>query len=96
MSSKSHFCVLILPAAFCWFDFLYRRRDPLALVLLALFLVAGTLTTKGLTGGALGEELLARGAVTWGAFAALGATARVCVARRRALVAGLAGPTGAR
>ena len=47
MSSKSHFCVLLLPITFCVADFLYRKRDPVVGALLALVFVSGTLTVKG-------------------------------------------------
>lgn len=78
MSSKSHFCVLLLPIAACvaalWGR---RRRDPVLVVLLALVFVLGTGTAKGFLGKEIGGEVLAYGAVTWTALATLLATLRV-------------------
>lgn len=70
MSSKSHFCVLLLPSAFCALHWLRRRDAGLGGLLLATFLL-GTCTTKGLLGRSFGNELLARGAVTWSALLSL-------------------------
>ena len=76
MSSKSHFCVLLIPIAFCCWEFLYRRRS-LAVAGALLVLLAGFLTTKGILGREVGNEVLARGSVALCALAALGATVRV-------------------
>ena len=77
MSSKSHFCVLLLPAVFCVGSLWYRRWDPVVLALLALAVVSGTLTTKGLLGARLGNQVLARGSVTLAALSLFFATAHV-------------------
>jgi hypothetical protein len=81
MSSKSHFCVLLVPVAFCVAELLYRRRSVVVALLLGFVFVTGTLTTRELVGRDLGRELLARGSVTWSAFALLVAT---CVLLLRA------------
>jgi hypothetical protein len=84
MSSKSHFCVLLLPYAFCAADLVGRRVDAVAVFLLSLSFAAGSLTAKGLWGSELGNLILARGSVTWSALFALLATARVLAVRCRA------------
>jgi hypothetical protein len=83
MSSKSHFCVLLLPAAFCLADWLGRRRDPVVTACLAGAFVLGTLTTKGLFGGRLGNVLLAWGPLTWATVLLLAGTARALGSRER-------------
>ncbi len=75
MSSKSHFCVLVLPAAYCLARWRQDRDAVLKGLLIAAFVV-GTLTTKGVLGRNVGEFLLACGAVTWGTVLLLAATAR--------------------
>lgn len=77
MSSKSHFCVLLIPIAWCLLDLLYRKRDRIVGTLLVLIFVIGTLTTKGLLGNQLGNQLLARGTVTFATLCAFFATAHV-------------------
>ncbi len=77
MSSKSHFCVLLLPLAYAvavWGG--AGRRDRWLACLLVFVFIAGTCTVKGLVGRALGGQLLALGAVTWTAVATLAATLR--------------------
>ncbi len=77
MSSKSHFCVLLLPVSFCAAAFLYRgRKLALGILLVAVFAV-GTLSSKGLVGREIGQVLLACGSVTWTAMLCLVATAGV-------------------
>ncbi len=77
MSSKSHFCVLLLPAAFCVGSLWFRRWDPVVLILSVLAILSGTLTTKGLLGGKLGNQVLARGSVTFATLFLFFATAHV-------------------
>ncbi|MCB9872330.1 MAG: DUF2029 domain-containing protein [Planctomycetes bacterium] len=91
MSSKSHFCVLVAPIALCVHDFVFRRRDRLVLVCLMVLFV-GALTSKGVFGRRRGNQLLAHGAVTWCALAALVGTTRVLV--RSAARPALGGSTG--
>jgi len=86
MSSKSHFCVLVVPFAFLLVDWLRGRDRVTGLVLLGAALT-GTFTTKGLWGRSLGNEILARGPVTWCAFLTL--LGAVHVLRRR--TSGIAG-----
>lgn len=71
MSSKAHFCVLLLPIAFCLADFLHRRRDWFVGCMLVLLFVLGAATAKGIVGRELGSAFLARGSVTWCALASL-------------------------
>lgn len=73
MSSKSHFCVLLLPMAFCTARFLACRSVVLGTLLVAIFAI-GTCTTKGIVSTDLGNRLLAYGAVTWAAALSLLAT----------------------
>lgn len=75
MSSKSHFCVLLVPAIACAANALFRRGGAVAWSLLGATFVLGTLTTKGIVGRAFGESLLAHGAVTWATLLLLLATA---------------------
>jgi hypothetical protein len=74
-SSKAHFCVLLLPAAFCMRRLLASRDWLLILLLLAAF-VLGPLSVKDLLGRDLGNVLLAYGSVTWCTVLLLLATVR--------------------
>lgn len=83
MSSKSHFCVLLLPMALAVAWYLYRGRDRLLLWLLVLAFALGTATTKGIWGRELGNRLLAFGVVTWHTVVVMAACARVTWLARR-------------
>jgi hypothetical protein len=64
MSSKAHFCVLLLPVAvICW-DALANRK-VLSFAGLTFAFAAGTLTSKDLIGRELGDQVLAWGTATW-------------------------------
>ena len=76
MSSKAHFCVLLLPLGYALASWLYRGRDAWLGALLLAVLITGPLTTKGLLGNELGSVVLARGAVAWSTLLALLATGR--------------------
>jgi hypothetical protein len=76
MSSKAHFAALILPVSFILADLFTRRRDPVVAAMLALMLVAGSLTVKGLWSRHLGDQFLVRGNVCWTTLACLIATLR--------------------
>ena len=65
MSSKAHFCVLLIPILFSVVHWFAVRRDPLQLLLLCGVFATGTLTMKGLLGTELGNQFLARGSVCW-------------------------------
>ncbi len=82
-SIKTHFCVLLLPVAFCLADFLYRRRDPFVGAMLGLTFVLGTLTVKDLLGVELGDRVLAYGSVTACTLGLYLATGRVLLQRSR-------------
>jgi MFS family permease len=82
-SIKQHFCVLLVPIAFCLADFLYRRRDLLVGTALILAFVFRTLTAKAVLPKALADRALAGGSVTWCALALYAATGRVLVQRAR-------------
>jgi hypothetical protein len=82
-SIKTHFCVLLVPVAYCWADFLYRRRDPLVGVALAVAFVLGTLTVKGIVTKELGDRIMAYGTITGCAVALFAATGRVLLQRSR-------------
>jgi hypothetical protein len=76
MSSKAHFCVLIIAMLFTVTHYFAVRRDVIQLLLLICVLVTGTLTMKGLVGTSLGNEFLARGSVCWSTVLVLLATGR--------------------
>jgi hypothetical protein len=82
-SIKTHFCVLLVPVAFCLADFLYRRRDPLVGAALVAAFVLGTLTAKGILTKELGDHVMAYGTVTACAIALYLATGRVLLQRVR-------------
>jgi hypothetical protein len=84
MSSKSHFCVLVVPSAFCLAALLHDRRSPLAWALLGFAAILGTTTSKGVIGSSLGNEFLARGSVTICALAILLATGLLLLRRPQA------------
>lgn len=69
MSSKAHYVVLVLPALMFSRAVVEGRRLLRAFV--PLLIVAGPLTSKGLTGKALGDLTLAWGFPTWYVLAAL-------------------------
>jgi hypothetical protein len=74
-SSKAHFCVLLLPAAFCMRRML-ATKDWLLILLLVLAFITGPLSVKDLLGKELGNRLLAWGSVTWCTMLLLLATVR--------------------
>lgn len=77
-SSKSHFCVLLLPAAFAarrlLGEGLPRGQQVLLALLLLVSALLGTGMSKGLVGRAFGNRMLACGSVTWSCVALLLAT----------------------
>ncbi len=83
MSSKSHFCVLLLPAAYGAARLLLGPRDRLLRALLCGSFVAGTLSSGGLVGRALADRLLDLGALTWSALLLLLATGRALRTQRQ-------------
>lgn len=93
MSSKSLFCMLLLPTAFCLADFLHRRRDGLTGLALVLTLVLGTLTVKDVVGRDLGNRLMACGSITGCALVLFLATGRVLRQRSRAIAGATVGRT---
>jgi hypothetical protein len=82
MSSKQHFCVLVLPISVCLADFLFRRRDPFVAAALLTVLI-GVIGAKDLVGRPLGNLLLAYGALTFCTAACLLASCRVAFSRDR-------------
>src|SRR5262249_12420910 len=82
-SIKTHFCVLLVPVAYCLADFLYRRRGRLVGAALAVSFVLGTLTVKGIVIKELGDRIMAYGTVTGCASALYWATGRVLLQRSR-------------
>lgn len=64
MSSKPHFCILLLPA-FCLARDALASRDRVQLALLLAAIVAGTASLRGLVGVQFSTILLWCGAVTW-------------------------------
>ena len=82
-SIKTHFCVLLVPIAYCLTDFLYRRHDLFVGAALVLACVLGTLTVKGIVSKELGDRIMACGTVTWCALALYLATGRVLLQRAK-------------
>jgi hypothetical protein len=76
VSSKSHFCVLLIPIGFC-VAALLRRRSPALAAALGLILLLGMLTMRDLVGRRLANECGARGTITWCAVVTMAATAAV-------------------
>lgn len=76
-SIKTHFCVLLLPIAYCLTHLLYRRRDLFVGVSLVAFCLLSTMTIKGILGIGLGNQVLAYGSVTASALALYLATGRI-------------------
>ncbi len=84
MSSKSHFCVLLFPMAFCVAEWLCHRERWLAFAIALMFLV-GTLTSSGILGDEPGAILLTLGTVTWTAMICLiTVTLQISISSRRA------------
>jgi hypothetical protein len=75
-SSKSHFSVWLLPAAFLADRVLRGRRDVWLWALLAIAVLLGPLAGKDLLGRTLATRLNAFGNVTWCTVVLLAATAR--------------------
>lgn len=65
MSSKSHFCVLLLPYAVLALSFVRFESSPTERWLLLLVAALNWLTMRGVLPKAVGTWLLAAGAVTW-------------------------------
>lgn len=76
MSSKQHFCVLVLPAVFCADRLLRGSRDPLLLMTVAASALLATASSKGVLGKDLGNLVLAWGSVTWATVLLMLATLR--------------------
>ncbi|GDY03764.1 polyprenol-phosphate-mannose-dependent alpha-(1-2)-phosphatidylinositol mannoside mannosyltransferase [Planctomycetota bacterium] len=77
MSSKAHFCVLMLPALFCVDRVLRcKRSDPWLVVTVAAAAILSTFSSKDILGKELGNFLLGLGSVTWIALLLLLATLR--------------------
>ncbi|MCK5942246.1 MAG: DUF2029 domain-containing protein [Planctomycetes bacterium] len=88
-SSKSHFCVWLLPVAFVVDHLVRRRRDWLALLLFVAALVLGMLS-KGLLGRADANVVLAYGSVAGSTLLLLLATVRCLQQEARASAASAA------
>ena len=88
MSSKSHFCVLVIPLAYLVTELLRDRRRWIIGLHLALILVLGSLTSKGLIGKAPGEWILAHGSVTWCTVLTLSASTYALLRQTRTPAAG--------
>jgi len=76
-SSKTHFCVLLVPVAFCLGHLFFIRPDRLVTALMVSCGVIGLLTAKDVWGRPLVNALLARGSVTWCALLCLVASVRI-------------------
>jgi hypothetical protein len=77
MSSKSHFCVLLVPALFLAPAVVRPGRDKLTALLVAGDVVLSGLPSRGLVGRWLTNRLLAAGTIAWGTLLLLAATARL-------------------
>jgi Glycosyltransferase family 87 len=65
MSSKQHFCVLIVPISVLVIDWLYFERSPTVGFAIAILFVFGTLAGKDLVGTNAHKQLGAYGSLTW-------------------------------
>jgi hypothetical protein len=93
MSSKAHYVVLVLPCI-AFARAYIERRDAWLRILLPVLLLTGPLTSKGLTGKALGDLTLAWGFPTWFALGLLLAVWRLLPAKQTETTA--AGPLAGR
>jgi len=76
MSSKSHFCALLLPAAFLAPEVVRRGRDRTTSLLVAGDVLMAGLPSRGLVGRWMTNRLLAVGTIAWGTLLLLFATVR--------------------
>lgn len=76
MSSKQHFCVLLLPSIYCADRILRGPRDRLLQGLMIASALLSSASAKGILGKELGNMVLAWGCVTWSTFLLLIATVR--------------------
>ncbi len=86
MSSKSHFCVLLIPIAFCTLHYLSLKKgsgDKFLALHFWLILFTGTFTARIFLQRSLSKDFLARGTVTLTAILCLTATVYVLLQRRR-------------
>jgi hypothetical protein len=74
MSSKHHFCTLVVPIAFCVVYVLYYRRDSIVIGGLATVFLFGTMGAKDLVGDQIGNLLQACGSLAFCTLACLIAT----------------------
>ena len=74
MSSKHHFCTLVVPIAFCVVYVLYHRRDAIVIAGLVCVFCMGTLGAKDLIGDEIGDWLQACGSLAICSLACLIAT----------------------
>jgi hypothetical protein len=74
MSSKTHFCVLLLPVTFCLWQLIYYHWSALVASMMAIVFIAGTGLSKGILGRELGNHILSFGTCTISALACLIAT----------------------
>jgi len=81
MTSKQHFCVLVVPVFVLVIEWLYYGRKPVVGVALASLLVLGTLAGKDLVGASAHKQLGAYGSLTWMTFLCLVA---ICAVARGA------------
>jgi hypothetical protein len=96
-SSKSHFCVWILAAAFLADRLLRARRDVWLWVMLVGIVLLGPLAGRDLLGRTLANKLNAYGNVTWCTLLLLLATVRaLCTAYRPAAASAQPAPGTAR
>jgi hypothetical protein len=77
MSSKSHFCVLLVPALLLAPAVVRPGRDRVATLLVGGEVAIAGLASRGLVGRWLTNRLLAAGAIAWGTLLALVAMARL-------------------
>ncbi len=85
MTSKQHFCTLLIPITFCVTDFCYRRRSWQVAVGVVAVCLLGTIGAKDLIGRPIGNMMLAYGALTFCTVACLLTTGYVLVSRSRAV-----------
>ena len=89
MTSKQHFCTLIVPLAFCFADYLYRSRDRFVFICLGLFCFFGPMAAKDVIGRPFANTMLAYGSLTWATLLLMLATCRCLLTRATAFEAAL-------
>jgi hypothetical protein len=95
MSSKSHFCVLLVPALFLAPSAVGPGRDRLTRLLVAGDIALSGLPSRGVVGRWLTNRLLAAGTIAWGTLLLLAAAVRLLTRPNPLAARNLGGETAA-